>query len=551
MRQTRVRKTLTLTLSPRERGDCTIRGALVVKLLIALAATSWAFLSEAGVKRPTPDESDAFFTNGAIPHLKIEITASNYARLQQNPRNSVPAKVTDGKTVYHDVAVHLKGAAGSFRPVDANPALTLNFDKFKEGQDFHGLDKLHLNNSVQDPSYITELLCSELFLAAGVPTARTTHARVELNGRPLGLYVLKEGFDKTFLRRHFTNAKGNLYDGGFIREITEPLERDEGEGPSHAELKRLVAATNESDPDARWAKLEELLDMDSMLSFMALEMMTWHWDGYVMKRNNYRVYHDPTADKIYFLPHGMDQMFWVADGAIVPVNPEGMIAAAVLRTPQGRKLYRERIGLLLTNVFLVERLTNRIDEVQRRIRPLLASMSSSAARNHDGAVYILRQQVIGRVNGVRQLLEQPEPKPLLFESGVAKLANWRTHNSQGVAALDKATDSGIKTLHIRVSQPVSSSWRTRVLLDPGVYRFEGRIKTAGVSGYESSRGQGAGFRISGARRPNRITGDTDWKTVTYDFGIGGLQEVELVCELTAIRGEAWFDVASLKLIKRQ
>jgi len=520
-------------------------------LLIALLASLSVFTSAAGVKRPTPDKSDAFFTNGVIPHLKIEITGTNYNSLQQNPRRSVRARVTDGKTVYEDVAIHLKGAVGSFQPLEAKPAFTLNFDKFKEGQEYHGIDKLHLNNSVQDRSYMTELLCSELFLAAGVPTARTTHARVELNGRPLGLYVLKEGFDKTFLRRHFTSAKGNLYDGGFTREITEPLERDEGEGPPHVELKRLAAAATDSDPEARWAKLEKLLDMDCMLSFMALEMMTWHWDGYVRKHNNYRVYHEPAADKIYFLPHGMDQMFWVADGAIVPVNPGGLVAAAILGTPQGRKLYRERVGLLLTNVFLVERITNRIDEVQRRIRPVLASISSGAARSHDGAVYNLRQQVIGRVDGVRQLLEQPEPAPLQFESGVAKLPSWRVHNSQGIATLDKVTDNGIKTLHIRVNQPVSSSWRTRVLLDPGVYRFEGRLKTAGVAGYESSRGQGAGLRISQSRRPNRVTGDSDWKTVTFDFGIPDIREVELVCELAAFRGEAWFDIASLKLIKRQ
>jgi hypothetical protein len=520
-------------------------------LLIALVASLGAFTSAAGVKRPTPDTSDTFFTNGVIPHFKIEITGTNYDNLQRDPRRSVRARVTDGKTVYENVAVHLKGAAGSFRPLEDKPALTLNFDKFKEGQDYHGIDKLHLNNSVQDPSYMTELLCSELFLAAGVPTARTTHARVDLNGRPLGLYVLKEGFDKTFLRRHFTNAKGNLYDGGFIREITEPLERDEGEGPSHEELKRLAAAANDSDPEARWAKLEKLLDMDCMLSFMALEMMTWHWDGYVMKHNNYRVYHEPESDKIYFLPHGMDQMFWVATAEVVPINPGGLVAAAILRSPQGRKLYRERVGLLLTNVFSVERLTNRIDEVQRRIRPVLASMNSGAARSHDGAVNNLREQVIGRVHGVRQFLDQPEPKPAQFENGVATLPAWRMHNLQGAATLDKVTDNGVKTLHIQVNQPVNSSWRTRVLLDPGVYRFEGRIKTAGVAGYDSSQGQGAGLRISRSRRPNKITGDSDWKTVTFDFGLPDIREVELVCELSAFRGEAWFDIASLRLIKRQ
>jgi spore coat protein H len=508
----------------------------------------------AGLKKPTPDQSDAFFTNGRIPHIKIEIAGTNLNSLRQDPRRNVRARVTEGKTVYEDVAIHLKGAAGSFRPIDdGKPAFTLNFDKFKEDQEFHGLDKLHLNNSVQDPSYMTELLCSELFLGAGVPTPRTTHARVELNGRLLGFYVLKEGFDKQFLRRHFTNVKGNLYDGGFIREITDPLEKDSGEDvANYADLKQLVAAASEPDPQKRWARFQELLDVDCMLTFMALEMMTWHWDGYVMKRNNYRVYHEPTGNKLYFLPHGMDQMFWVAEGGLIPTNPEGLVARSILELPQGRKLYRERVGFLLTNLFAAERLVSRINEIQKRIRPVLAAINEHEARNHDGAVNNLRNQVMGRVAGVQRMIEQPEPKPLEFDlSGVATLATWRVHNPQGGALLDKTVEGEVRTLHIRASYPGSVSWRTRVLLDAGQYRFEGRVKVAGVGGYRSERGEGAGLRISGSPRPNRLSGDADWKTVSFTFPVQGFtREVELVCELSAARGQAWFDLNSLKLRKQ-
>jgi spore coat protein H len=510
--------------------------------------------SVAGLTKPKPDASDAFFTNGTIPHIKIEIAGTNLNSLRQDPRRNVRARITEGTTVYHDVALHLKGAAGSFRPIDdGKPAFTLNFDKFKEGQEFRGLDKLHLNNSVQDPSYMTELLCSELFLAAGVPTPRTTHARVELNGRLLGFYVLKEGFDKQFLRRHFTNTRGNLYDGGFIREISDPLEKDSGEDvPNYADLKQLVAAASEPDPEKRWARLEQLLAMDCMLSFMALEMMTWHWDGYVMKRNNYRVYHEPTENKIYFLPHGMDQMFWVAEGGLIPTNPEGLVARSILELPQGRKLYRQRIGSLLTNLFSAERLVHRIDEIQKRIRPVLAGINQQEARNHDGAVGNLRNQVSGRVAGVQRMIDLPEPKPLEFDpSGLATLTNWRVQNPQNLGLLDKTLEGGVRTLHVRASYPGSVSWRTRVLLDAGQYRFEGRIKTAGVGGYRSERGEGAGLRISGSRRPNRLSADSDWKPVSFTFLVDGFpREIELVCELSAARGDAWFDLGSLKLRKQ-
>src|SRR5206468_10536809 len=97
--------------------------------------------------------SDEFFASPQISELKIEITGTNLSALQQRNREYVRATVREGDTVYKDVAVHLKGAAGSFRGLDdpqQGPALTLNFDKFHEHQKFHGLDKIHLNNSVQD-----------------------------------------------------------------------------------------------------------------------------------------------------------------------------------------------------------------------------------------------------------------------------------------------------------------------------------------------------------------------------------------------------------------
>src|SRR5712671_3610077 len=96
---------------------------------------------------PGADLSEQFFTNGPVPQLKIEIRGTNLAALERNNRLYVRATVRDGDTVYKDVGIHLKGAAGSFRELNDRPALTLNFGKFHRGQRFHGLDKIHLNNS--------------------------------------------------------------------------------------------------------------------------------------------------------------------------------------------------------------------------------------------------------------------------------------------------------------------------------------------------------------------------------------------------------------------
>lgn len=65
-------------------------------------------------------------------------------------RPEVRVTVREGGETYTDVALHPKGAAGSFRAFDDKPAMTLNFSKHKKGRTFHGYAKISLNNSVQD-----------------------------------------------------------------------------------------------------------------------------------------------------------------------------------------------------------------------------------------------------------------------------------------------------------------------------------------------------------------------------------------------------------------
>jgi hypothetical protein len=513
------------------------------------------------------DASDEFFNGGNIPHIRIEITRSNLNALRRNEREYVPCTVREGSNVWEEVGIHKKGAAGSNRDLNEKPALTLNFDKFVDRQKFHGLDKFHLNNSVQDNSLLCEAICAKLFLDAGIPASRVTHARVEFNGRDLGMYVLKEGFDKTFLKRHFRNPNGNLYDGGFLRDIDSALERDSGTGDvkNQADLKALVAAAKDPDPVGRFSRLEELLDLDRFLDFLALEIMTWHWDGYYMKRNNYRVYHDPDTGKLHFFPHGMDQMFWRPDGPIFPPNErDGLVSRGLIDTPEGRLRYRQHMAILLTNVFTADRLTNHIALLQSRLQPALHGISAEAARNQANEAVKIRSAVLNRIKNLDRQLNQPPPKPIRFDAeGIAALTKWEVPDTVSAlgATFDRPTDSeGRKTLHIVVEKPGQrciGSWRARVMLDAGTYVLEGRARTAGVKPLENEagtpKGAGAGLRQSLARQPrkNQLTGDTGWTMLEHEFTVtAGPDEISLICELRALEGEAWFDLESLKLRKR-
>lgn len=361
---------------------------------------------------PAADPTVEFFDKAPVPVVKVEIDGDELAKLKKNPREYVRATLREGdSTVYKDVALHLKGAAGSFRNWEDKPALTVHVDKFVKGQKFHGLDKFHLNNSVQDVSYMNEAICGELMRAAGVPAARTTHAVVILPDRRPRLYVLKEGFDLVFLKQHFKNIGGNFYDSGFLQDIDAKLKKTGGDNdvPDHGDLKALVAACREPDHAKRFAAMDKLLDVDRFVSMMAVEVITGHWDGYGMHNNNYRVYHDPTSGKLVFIPHGMDQMFQNA-GVGLDAPGHGLVARALFETPEGRAKYKARLAEIAKKWLVWPDIENRIDFYHKRARTALVQSRPEAADGLDGTIPGYKASVKSRVDFInKQLAREKQP----------------------------------------------------------------------------------------------------------------------------------------------
>jgi hypothetical protein len=346
-------------------------------------------------------EADDLFSGTNIPSLSIEISGDGMRRLRRNPREYVPATLKEGAVTYTNVAIHLKGGPGSFRPVDDTPAFTLNFDHFADGQRFHGLKKMHLNNSVQDPSYLSERTSRQLFEAAGVPVPRAANAMLTFNGTQMGMYVLLEGVDKQFLHRYFKDVSGNVYDGHSGSDVVHPPRVNSGDDPTnHKRLRALARAAQMPDLDDRWEAMKKNLDVDRFISFVAVEIIVCHWDGYSLNRNNFRMYDDHDADKIVFLPHGMDQTFQRQNSPILPPM-QGLVSRSLLEIPEARALYRQRVTQLLTNVFDVDAITNRVRTVSKCIDAELEKFDPQEAAEHKRRASQFCRRIRQRVNEVR------------------------------------------------------------------------------------------------------------------------------------------------------
>jgi hypothetical protein len=504
------------------------------------------------------DASADLFESGKILRLKIELAPEEVAKIKDEKRPYVRCTVVENDSVtYKDVGIKLKGAAGSFREFDDKPALTLNSDKFTKKQRFHGLDKFHLNNSVQDESYLNELICSEIFRAANYPAPRVAHARVWLNGRDVGLYVLKEGFDNKFLERHFTKPFGNLYDGGFCQDLDTMLEKDEGDGPDdRRDLEALALAARDPDPRKRWRKVNELVDMDAFLRFMALERMTCHWDGYTMNLNNYRIYFDPArGGKAVFLPHGMDQMFG-DPGMGIFEEGGALISSVVLQDNDGWKKYRKCVHELLPLFRPPDKWLARVDEAAARLKPVLKELGAEAEKNSLDRIREFRERIAQRADNLKEQDGQPDPEFLAFDSkGVARLEDWYTASDTDGVKHEEISLGGEKKGYLidaGTNGNCVASWRLRVLLKAGTYRLNARCRTKDVIPLDNNDNSAAGIRISHSERSTRVLGTSASTPLEFSFAtVEDRRFVELVIELKARKGQAIFEADSLTLARRK
>lgn len=540
-------------------------------LTLGLALALGAIRSVAADAAVPP--ADDIFHSPELLRIAITLPDKGWAELAATASGSghtkpkAKATVREGGRTYRDVAVQLKGFT-TFQPLEGTPSLTLDFNQFVPGQNFQGLTKISLNNSLQDPTKLHEKFARELFTDAGVPVPRADHALVSLNGRNLGLYVLVEGFDKTFLRRHFTDASGNLYEGGTLQDIHRQLQFKSGrDAKDRSDVERLIRAAREPDPERRFAALTNVLDLDRFLSMVAVESMLCHSDSYSMNRNNYRLYHDPASDRLVFLPHGMDRILGTHRSRLdLPVVPPamGLVARAILSTPEGRRRYVERAGSLFTNLFYPERLCRRVQELDAKIarersrHPGDRQAWGGAGRDPGDDGTDLCRRIERRATELKlQFLQRDNllaiaPIPLFDTNRVTALTGWRVRwaLNQPPAELSPVTRDGRQLLHVRSpGNALATTLYCQLRLPVDHYRLTGRLtpvaaETEVQTGFTVLRYSADRFDALPQRLGNRLTG--------HSFQVAPAlapETVEFLCTVKAATNEVWLDPGSLLLTR--
>ena len=294
-------------MKPRHRKG--IRSALASIALLA------AFAPQAAADPAAPLFDPANVTDIRLTAPQSSLDAFAQAQPSQ-PGDYQPATftLTTGGTTYGPLQVGLrpKGSVGSFRPLTGKMAWKVKFNEFVSGQRLLGLKKLTLNNMVQDPSMVHELLTYELARANGVAAPRTGYAFVRLNNQAYGLYLNVETLDDVSLPQWFGSTR-HLYEGAAGSDVTGPsaaFDVDEGSETNRSDLDALRTAVTGTDGTFS-ARVGALADLGQMARMWAVERYVGHFDGYSGfpwegKPNNYYL-HSDTSGRFRMLPSGTDR----------------------------------------------------------------------------------------------------------------------------------------------------------------------------------------------------------------------------------------------------
>lgn len=121
--------------------------------------------------------------------------------------------VIDGES-YKNVAIRGKGNT-SLSSVAAygndRYSFKVEFDHYQSGATYHGLDKLSLNNLIQDNTYMKDYFAYTLMNKMGVAAPLCSFVQVNVNGESWGLYLAVEGVEDAFLQRNYGKDHGELY----------------------------------------------------------------------------------------------------------------------------------------------------------------------------------------------------------------------------------------------------------------------------------------------------------------------------------------------------
>ena len=387
---------------------------------------------------PKDDSGDKYgfervYNSGEIPEIHITVPLDQWNTLldnfDQNAKTkqyvSCDVKYSDsnGSVSVKDAGLRLRGNTSRRRPEDSPQHVagetswhhchfSLNLDKYTKdsAHKIRGMKKMHLKWFKDDPNYVREVYCYDLFQRFGIWSApHSTYCRlwVKVQGDPkeayFGVYELLEPIDTRFVKARteggFGKADGNLWkcrwpatlnsthadfglDDGTDREYTYELKSDDNDfNAAKEQLQDFILKLTGKGEDSFYQWIQEVCDVPLLLRTYAVNVTVGMWDDYWNNKNNYYLYFN-TTDKfnyqVYFIPFDYDNTLGTSQGMDSgrqdPLNwgdNSNPLIYRLLKFDEFRQIYKDALLKLVgenEGLFYYTASIQRIKDWQERIR---------------------------------------------------------------------------------------------------------------------------------------------------------------------------------------
>lgn len=188
---------------------------LIISMMMLAAGCANRGKTETDAKTDTESYTDLIFDTTFVHTIDVTMSEEDRADQLAHPTEKTKYKaeaVIDGEKV-ENIAFHTKGNSSLFFPAEAGKdkfSYGLNFRKYTDGQTFHGLDKLDLQNNFTDAALIKEYMSFWLFRRMGVDAPLASYVWLTVNGEDQGIYTALEDIGGSFHKRTASGA-GTLY----------------------------------------------------------------------------------------------------------------------------------------------------------------------------------------------------------------------------------------------------------------------------------------------------------------------------------------------------
>ena len=356
------------------------------------------------------------FDMTALPEITIQISTVEWNKLltnyDANPQNEIEVMADfkfekDGVVdELPQIGIRLRGNTSRRRPEGIEGQLhnafnpqwnhahfALKFSKFNKSQRFRGMSDMNTKWFKDDAMYAREVFSYDLQRRSDVWTAPfSSYAKLTIkikeDAKPafFGVYQMIEAINQDYLNKRFPKnalgvAPGNLWKGTYPGSTgpadLQPRNLDDKigiEDPDNDIFKSYDLKTNKKTIDTmarpqletfmeelsssaankQW--LEQRIDVDLFLKYLAASVAVGSWDDYWVLGNNYYMYFDESG-KMHWIPYDFDNT--LGTSSVIkdagkqdvlrwgPFNSSRPLIHKLLSVPEFRAKYVQNLNELL------------------------------------------------------------------------------------------------------------------------------------------------------------------------------------------------------------